>query len=59
MEKKEGDIARAAMKSVKHMIRNFKGIDLGEVHGTGGDTLRVSENKQIIDELDRLTKKIV
>ena len=47
------------MKSVKHMIRYFKGIDLGEVHGTGGDTLRVSENKQIIDELDRLTKKIV
>jgi len=48
----------AAIDSIEHMIRYFRGDNLGVVHGTGGDKLTVPNNIQLLEELRELAKSI-
>jgi multimeric flavodoxin WrbA len=47
-----------AMESVERMVSYFKGVYLGVIHGTGGDRLTVSDNKILLEELQKLANKI-
>ncbi len=55
----QGSGVFTAIKSVEHMIHYFRGENLGTVHGTGGDDLTVKNNQKILDELGKLTRKII
>jgi len=47
-----------AIESIEQVISYFKGVDLGIVHGTGGDRLTVSDNEILLEELHKLANKI-
>ena len=47
-----------AMESVERMVSYFKGVNLGVIHGTGGDDLNVPENKTLLEGLGRLADKL-
>jgi multimeric flavodoxin WrbA len=47
-----------AMESIEQVISYFKGVNLGIIHGTGGDRLTVSDNETLLEELQKLAFKI-
>jgi multimeric flavodoxin WrbA len=47
-----------AIESLEQVIRYFKGINLGLIHGTGGDNLNVPNNKKLVKDLRELAEKI-
>lgn len=47
-----------AIESVNRMVSYFKGVNLGIIHGTGGDNLNVSDDKVLLEELEKLVDSI-
>ena len=48
----------STIESIDHMIRYFRGENLGVVHGTGGNSLTVQNNSEIMKDLRELAEKI-
>jgi multimeric flavodoxin WrbA len=47
-----------AIESFERLISYFKGINLGSIHGTGGDRLTVSDNTVLIEKMKNLANTI-
>ena len=55
----EGSGVYTAIQSMDQMIRYFRGVNLGVVHGTGGDNLTVPENRKLVEDLRELANRII
>ena len=54
----KGSGVHSTIESIDHMISYFRGENLGVVHGTGGDSLTVPNNAEIMKDLRELAEKI-
>lgn len=47
-----------AIKSIEQMVKYFKGTNIGNVHGTGGDECNVPKNQKLLNDLEKLANKM-